>query len=479
MKTITVAAISLAILLGGFTSAAREISGRIFCEGEGVAGAVISDGTTTAVSDKTGNYLIDIDKDARFVFISTPSGYSSPVEDNVVKFYLPVTGSNSGYDFLLIKKKGDDRRHNIVVISDQQVYDTTEFPLLEKAAEDIAETARESGDTETIGICCGDIVSFDHPLYRGINSILGKSGVTFRNVLGNHDMKVWGRSHETSTSEFEKIYGPAYYSFNVGDIHYVMLNDNFFIGRDYFYIGYLDEKQLKWLEEDLSHIRKGASVFVVLHIPTTLGAKDRERFDYSEISTRLSNKKALYSILEPYKVQILSGHMHTSTNQVVGENIFEHNIAALSGAWWCGPVCTDGTPAGYKVFSISGDSVRWRYKSTGYDPGMQMKVYCPDAYPGAEGYVVANVWDYDPEWEIEYFENGVKVCDMEQFEGIDPEAAEAYADRSKLKHPYVAPTLTGHLFRAKMTDTAADAEVHVKDRFGNEYIYELHSTEAR
>ena len=258
-----------------------------------------------------------------------------------------------------------------------------------------------------------------------------------------------------------------------------MLNDNFFIGRDYFYIGYLDEKQLKWLEEDLSHIRKGASVFVVLHIPTTLGAKDRERFDYSEISTRLSNKKALYSILEPYKVQILSGHMHTSTNQVVGENIFEHNIAALSGAWWCGPVCTDGTPAGYKVFSISGDSVRWRYKSTGYDPGMQMKVYCPDAYPGAEGYVVANVWDYDPEWEIEYFENGVKVCDMEQFEGIDPEAAEAYADRSKLKHPYVAPTLTGHLFRAKMTDTAADAEVHVKDRFGNEYIYELHSTEAR
>ena len=463
------ATILITAIMAGSISSAKDISGRVLCEGKGVAGVVVSDGTGTVITDVDGKYTIDTDEDATFVFISTPAGYSSPVKDNTVDFFLPVSEKNDGYDFLLSRKKSDDRRHNLVVISDQQVYDSTEFPLLEAAAEDIAGTVRESLPVETVGICCGDIVSFDHPLYGKINRIMNRSGVTFRNIPGNHDMKNWGRSHETSTAEFEKVYGPAYYSFNVGDIHYVMLNDNFFIGRDYFYIGYLDEKQLRWLEQDLSYIPEGTTVFVALHIPTTLSPKDRERFDYSEISTRLANKKALYDILSPYNAQIISGHMHTSTNQIVGPGIFEHNIAALSGAWWCGTICTDGTPAGYKVFRISGNSITWKYKSTGYGTDFQMKVYSPDDYTELGGYVVANVWDYDPQWKVEYFENGIKICDMEQFEGTDPQAVTAYSDRSRLKHSYVYPTKTQHLFRAKPECPGSPAEVRVTDRFGNTY----------
>ena len=454
-------------------SAAREITGSVACSGKGLEGVVVSDGLNTSVTDSKGRFVLDAEDDARFIFISTPSGYASPVEDNVVRFYRELSADNGGYDFSLAKKRRDDSRHNIIAISDQQLLDTTEIPQFAKAVEDIAAVVEGFGRTETTGLCCGDIVFNDHSLYGIVNSMLGTTGIPFRNVMGNHDMKVWGRSYETSVSAYEAVFGPAYYSFNIGKIHYVMLNDNFFIGRDYFYIGYIDEKQLQWLESDLSHVPEGSTVFVSMHIPTTLSPSDRERFVYGDISEILANKGALYSILKPYRVHILSGHIHTLTNQVISPEMFEHNLAALSGALYCGPICTDGTPAGYAMFEIDGDDVRWMWKSIGYDESMQMKVYCGEKYPELDGYVVANVWNYDPEWKVEYFENGEKVCDMEQFTGFDPDAYNAYHDSSKLKHSFVEPLLTDHLFKARPGKNARSAEIRVTDRFGNVYVHLL------
>ena len=58
------------------------------------------------------------------------------------------------------------------------------------------------------------------------------------------------------------MYGPAYYSYNVGEVHYAVLNDNYYIGRDWYYIGYLEERQLAWLERDLSFVPAGTTVVV-------------------------------------------------------------------------------------------------------------------------------------------------------------------------------------------------------------------------
>ena len=101
---------------------------------------------------------------------------------------------------------------------------------------------------------------------------------------------------------------------------------------------------------------------------------------------------------------------------------------------------------------------------------MQMKVYTPDEYPELDGYTVANVWNWDPEWKVEYFEDGKKVCDMERFTAMDPDAYRAYHDSSKLKHSFVEPLLTDHLFRVKSDRNAQSAEIRVTDRFGNEYV---------
>lgn len=80
---------------------------------------------------------------------------------------------------------------------------------------------------------------------------------------------------------------------------------------------------------------------------------------------------------------------------------------ALSGAWWQGPLCTDGTPAGYGVYEVNGDRIDWYYKSTGYPADYQMKIYSGREYPQFEGYAVANVWASDPAWEVEFTIDGV------------------------------------------------------------------------
>ena len=204
-----------------------------------------------------------------------------------------------------------------------------------------------------------------------------------------------------------------------------------------------------------------------MHIPTTLDKSDREGFNYGNISDNTVNKKALYALLEPYKTLILSGHMHTADYEQISENIAEMNVTGLCGAWWCGPVCIDGSPAGFKDMEINGSDISWKYIGCGHPEDYQMKVYVDDEQH--QGYVVANIWDYDPAWKVEYFEDGVKVCDMEQFKTQDPLARELYKDPSSLKRTWVYAAPTENMFRAKHSAQAKTLEVRATDRFGRVY----------
>ena len=89
-----------------------------------------------------------------------------------------------------------------------------------------------------------------------------------------------------------------------------------------------------------------------------------------------------------------------------------------------------------------------------------------EEYPGQ---VVANIWDFDPLWKVEYFEDGVKVCDMERFKAQDPLAKELYKDPSSLKRTWVYAAPTENMFKAPVSDGAKSLEVRVTDRFGRVY----------
>ena len=458
--------LTLIIAAGAVINAgAGNIKGTVkTTDGIALAGVVVSDGLNTVLTDEKGKWEMDADDDSRFVFISTPSGYISSTLEGPALFYKEIGKKKKSYDFLVKANPKDDTNHNVIVIADPQISERSELPELEKHSDDIADFVKGMDGDYTFGLCLGDIVGWDHSIYPEYNKIMSKAGLEYRYVIGNHDMTNYGRSHETSMRNYEDLFGPCWYSFNVGKVHYIVLNDNFFIGRDWYYIGYLDERQLRWLENDLSYIPEGSQVVVSLHIPTTLDKSDREAFSTGTMLDNLSNKPALYQMLLPYQTLILSGHMHTADYEQIAPNIAEINIAGLCGAWWCGEVCIDGSPAGYKIFDMDGDKTEWIYKGCGHPLDYQMKVYADDpAYPGE---IVANVWDYDPAWKVEYFEDGVKVCDMERFKAQDPLAKELYKDPSSLKRTWVYAAPTENMFKAKRSETAKSLEVRVTDRFG-------------
>ena len=466
MKKIIICFIIIAATATG--AKAKDIKGTVKdTEGNPVSGVVVSDGLNTVLTDKEGCFEMDADEDSRFVFISTPSGYVSATLKGKTLFYKEINNSTTSYDFLIEKNAKDDTNHNLIVIADPQISERNELPELTRHSDDIAEFVKSMDGDYTFGLCLGDIVGWDHSIYPEYNKVMSKAGFEYRYVIGNHDMTNWGRSHETSMRNYEDTFGPCWYSFNVGKIHYIVLNDNFFIGRDWYYIGYLDERQLRWLTNDLSYIPKGSDIVVSMHIPTTLDKSDRDTFRTDLMLDNLCNKPALYKMLEPYKTLILSGHMHTADYEQISDNITEINIAGLCGAWWCGEVCIDGSPAGYKIFDMDGSKITWIYKGCGHPLDYQMKVYkdLPE-YPGE---VIANVWDYDPSWKVEYFEDGVKVCDMERFKAQDPLAKELYKDPSSLKRTWVYAAPTENMFRATRSPEAKNVEVRVTDRFGRIY----------
>lgn len=450
------------------TIQAAVITGQVRTKGSPISGVVVTDGYSVTKSDKNGMYKLTASEKASFVYISIPSGYSVKAENSVPQFFQKINPAKIKYDFELTKKPVSDKNHGFVVIADPQVWAGKEFSRLRSSVEDIKNEI--SGLNRPLhGICCGDIVSNDHSLYGEYNKVIESSGLQFFSVMGNHDMTLYGRSMETSQKRYEETFGPAYYSYNVGDIHYVALNDNFYIARDYFYIGYLEERQFAWLEKDLANVKKGATVVITLHIPTSCEPKDRAEFRYDRAGNTMTNHKALYDLVKEYNVHILSGHTHTAFNQQINANLYEHVTPALSGAWWQGSLCTDGTPAGYSVFEANGSELKWYYKSVGYDKSHQMRLYDGEKISEYKGYIVANIWNADESWSVEMSENGGDPIKMERFQSYDAAAKLMYSDRSKMDHKWIYPSAADHFYRAVPKSNSSVIEVIAKDRFGNTY----------
>lgn len=468
MKRLLILALALLWCSATWAVGISTLKGTVRCEGKGVANVVVTDGESFTTTDAKGRFALPSSDDNKLIYITVPAGYRVAAEQSVPQFWLKKEADKKSYDFALHRKAEDDTHHGFVVFADPQIWHQKEFPALREGMADIRRTV-EGYEIPFHGICCGDVISYDHTFYPTYNEVAAISGLDIYSTPGNHDMTLYSRSHETSTRLWEETFGPVCYSFNVGKAHYVVLNDNFYIGRDYFYIGYLDEKQFAWLEKDLSYVEEGSTVFVVLHIPSTCEESDRKQFSYGNIANVMTNAPQLHRMLAPYNAHILSGHTHTTYNQIITEKLYEHVIPALSGAWWQGILCTDGTPRGYSVFEVDGDKVQWYYKSTDFKPDHQMTLYTEADSAGFAGQVVANVWAADDNWKIEAQFDGGENQPMERFAAYDPGAQKMYADREKLDHPYVYPSVSDHFFRIVIPEGAKAVKVTATDPFGRSY----------
>jgi hypothetical protein len=361
-----------------------------------------------------------------------------------------------------------DENHTALILADIQTQDDEEMARFHReAVPDLQATVASLGDEERFAIACGDIVFDDLSYFVGYEEAVARIGVPAFQVVGNHDLDFDGFTDASSTRTFRSRYGPRYYSFDRGAAHYVILDDVFWHGGGY--IGYLDEEQLLWLEADLARVDPGRPVIVALHIPVEGTRALREGADRPTLGGSIANREYLYRLLEPYRAHLLSGHTHD------GEHVFVHGThgqvcGTVCGAWWTGPVCGDGTPNGYPVYEVRGEEVRWRYKATGHPGDHQIRAYPRGSVPGAPDEVVANVWNWDPEWRVVLWQGSDRRGMMASRVAEDPLAAALYGpDDLPAKRPWVRTYPTRHLFFAPVEDGARDLRVEATDRFGRTY----------
>lgn len=103
----------------------------------------------------------------------------------------------------------------------------------------------------------GDLVFSGKPnQYRLFDKMVSKISTTLCTTLGNHDIRDNGRNTYTM------LYGPAYYSFDFGDSHFVFLDSSpGWSGKRA-----ISDEQYTWLEKDLKK-SQGKHIFVITHIP--------------------------------------------------------------------------------------------------------------------------------------------------------------------------------------------------------------------
>lgn len=470
--------------------------------GEPVAGVVISDGEYCVQTDNEGYYKIKSDlTKARFVTISTPSGYKFSFRKAVPQNFkrIPRHAKAVVANFVLEKREKPLEKYTVIMMGDPQIrgvgVDSAVYRLKNFVYPDVVALKKEkqATDEDFFAINLGDLVFNDMTKFDDFLDCASQSGFQMFHAIGNHD-------HAQATildtrfgiTHFEEYFQPVNYSFNIGKSHYVVVDNLSWARRDTkepYKIG-LDEWVCEWLERDLQFVPKDHTIVICTHaqlfrrplpvhltLPVTPDMYGRDRLNYDRFSKVLAEYARVYS---------WSGHFHYNFGYDYKESeLLPHlkNVVSICVARCCGglhvsrELYNDGTPQGYMVVEVDGDKVEWYYKTVGYDRSHQMNVYSP-MRNGTE-FVKATIWNWSADyWTTpEWWENGKKVGDMIN----EPEKDIAYLENYAKYGPFLGrkgddkaiPHNAHGTFHIKPSEGVRSGEVRVTDNFGVTYTQKI------
>jgi len=442
--------------------------------GNPISNIVVSDGFHTTLTDSKGVFQLKKNENAVFVYYSVPAEYKIAINNNTPVFYQKIDKNDSIFrkDFVLTKlPEGIETDFALFCMADLHD-DYSVNRLNTEFAPDIQQEIKKYD--VAYGVCLGDLVSDVMNLLPTMKKFMGNLGLSIFQTIGNHDHNKSFSDDLIADNDFEKTFGPTNYSFNRGKVHFVVMDDIQYAGRNSYSVGFTEE-QLVWLENDLKYVSKDNMLIACVHIPT----RDEEG---------VVNCQAFYDLIEPFaEVHIMSGHSHVLQNMKLREGaIYEHVSGAVSGALWSNnsTINHDGAPNGYAVFNISGNHIKnCYYKGTSLVQQNQIRMYPIGSFSDTSKSIVANIWNADENWKVELYENGVKSGDMISFTDYDKCVYQFLVQVLKRTPPtpadvnYVSFKMTNHLYKYNPKSDASIIEIRATDPFGNIYIQNHFTTD--
>lgn len=468
-------------------------------DGNPIPGVTVSDGYSCTVTDGRGIYQLKGCEYSYHIFISIPEAFKVPVDEDLPCFWSMIEQDKFRYDFTLEPLGEPEKEFYLFCLADPQCQNQNRHVkrFIDETAPDVlamANTLKTS--CPVYGITLGDIGYNDsdtdfnskNGIFPAMKTAMGtaKLGFPLFQVMGNHDNRridsgTYSVASDISAERaFEKVFGPVNYSFNRGDAHIVAMDNILFTNHGKYSLGFRDD-QVEWLRQDLANVPKDKMLILCVHIP--LG------------SSTTKNVPAVIELIESFKeCHIMAGHTHYAQN-VIYPKRYQHTHAAVCGAWWWSTVNTDGAPNGYAVYKVNGASIEsWQYKGVGLDASCQIRMYrgnldymagSSTSYRFAtdgDDCIWANIWNWDNEWKVEVYEDGVFSGNMvHQTSGTRRDAwAVGYhvgvVGRSSSSYD---KTAVSHLFYYKLKNPSAKVEIRATDRFGNRYIQNTFSGNTR
>ena len=501
-----------------------------------VPGVVVSDGVEVTVTNEQGIYQLQSDKEWGYVFISVPAGYEVPAEGVLPQFYKMMKGDASTaerVDFSLTAVDGQDD-YKVLVLGDMHLANRTgDLKQFMEFTSDLNAYRALHQQEKMYAIALGDMTwdlywySNSYALPEYLNTINSQvKGLQIFHTIGNHDYDYKATNDRDAESRFMDYIAPTYYSFNLGKVHYVVLDDidcsNYDGTTSRDYEKRVSTGQLSWLAKDLSHVDKSVPLVVVMHAQVFYPSQT----DGFKVDHDVLNTTQLLNVLDGYKVHFITGHTHMNYNVTPdeavtgGREVYEHNTGAICGSWWWSGYLTpgvhlspDGTPGGYAIWSVNGTDMEWMYKATGWTEDYQFRSYdlnnvhfsladvpqmpagvpasvkkeymkYVDAYPeNQDNEVLINVWNWNPRWTLKVTDENGNTLTPEEVWAYDPlhvaaMSVKRFNSSTLTSTPSFITEKFPHFFKVKAADADVDLTITVCDEFGHQWTENMQRPKA-
>lgn len=439
----------------------------------GLPDIAVSNQREIVKTDAEGRWSLPVTDDT-ILFVVKPSGWMTRLNDQQIpQFYYihkpqgspanfrypgvaPTGPLPASIDFALTPAE-EPAQFKAIFFGDPQ---PQTIEQVNHIADDVI--AELIGTDAKFGVTLGDIMFDKLELFEPSNANVALIGIPWYNVIGNHDLNFDSPGDADSDETFHRHFGPNYYSFDYGPVHFIALDDiewgHVNAEGKKTYAGGLDERQLAFVKNDLALVPEEKLVVLMMHIPLT----------------EMENRTELYRLIEkrPYTLSI-SGHTHWQAHQFIdakdgwqGAKPHHHIVnVTVCGTWWKGekdergiPHATmrDGAPNGYSIMTFDGTSHILDFKAARQPADYQFHIHAPNEIAAADAEktpVHVNVFNgsKDSTVRMRIGETGAWIA-LEKVLEPDPYYVETrdreMAARPEAKNHLNAPILSDHLWKA-------------------------------